>query len=129
MWRPNNVQWWVLVVVALLIVFAWPPRDDKSLAAKFVNWAVDPRNELPVLPDQLPLGLGDDPDAVAAHDQQTQQYDALYLKGGWTRRRLLLKVAGDPFNPATERQILTAIAVVTAFVVWRWGGRASAVNG
>ena len=61
-------------------------------------------------------------DAVAAHDQQTQQYDALYLKGGWTRRRLLLKVAGDPFNPATERQLLTAIAVVTAFVVWRWSG-------
>ena len=123
MWRPNNLQWWTLVVVALLIVFAWPPRDDKSLAAKFVNWAVDPRNELPVLPDQLPLGLGDDPDAVAAHDLQTQQYDALYLEGGWTRKRLQLKVAGDPFNPATERQLLTAIAVVTALLVWRLGGR------
>ena len=124
MWRPSNSQWWVLVIVALLIVFVWPPRDDKSLAAKFVNWAVDPRNELPVLPDQLPLGLGDDPDAVAAHDLQTQQYDALYLKGGWTRTRLELKVAGDPFNPASERQLLAAIGVLTAFVVWRIGGRA-----
>ncbi|OLE82514.1 MAG: hypothetical protein AUF76_09210 [Acidobacteria bacterium 13_1_20CM_2_65_9] len=123
MWRPNNFQWWVLLIVALLIVVVWPPRDDKSLAAKFVNWAVDPRNELPVLPEQLPLGLGDDPGAVAAHDLRTQQYDALYLKGGWTRKRLELKVAGDPFNPATERQVLTAIAVVTAFLVWRVGRR------
>ena len=122
MWRPNNLQWWFLVVVALLIVFVWPPADDKSLAVKFVNWAVDPRDELPVLPEQLALGLGDDPVAVAAHDLQTQQYDALYLKGGWTRKRLELKVAGDPFNPSTERQVLTVIAVVTAFVVWRFAG-------
>jgi hypothetical protein len=119
----NNLQWWILVIAALLIVFLWPPRDDKSLAAKFVNWSVDPRNELPVLPDQLSLGLGDDPDAVAAHDQQTQQYDALYLKGGWTRRRLELKVASDPFNPSTERQVLTGLGVLTAFLAWRLGTR------
>jgi hypothetical protein len=123
MWRPNNRQWWLLVVVALLVVFVWPPSGDKSLAVKFVNWAVDPGNELPVLPDQLALGLGDDPDAVYAHDLRTQQYDALYLKGGWTRKRLQLKVAGDPLNPSTERQLLTGIAVMTAFLAWRFGGR------
>ena len=122
-WRPNNFQWWILVVVALLIVFAWPPTDDKSLAVKFVNWSVDPWDALPLLPDQLALGLGDDPDAVAAHDQQTQQYDALYLKGGWTRTRLQLKVARDPINPSTERQALTAIGVLAAFVVWRMSAR------
>ena len=119
MWYPNDRQWWLLAIVAVFIVCAWPPADGKSLAMKFVNWAVDPRNELPVLPEQLPLGLGDDPDAVAAHDLQTQQYDALYLKGGWTRRRLELKVATDPFDPSTERQVLTAIGVVTAFIAWR----------
>ena len=119
MWRPNNLQWWLLVVVALLIVFVWPPSGDRSLGVKFVNWAVDPQNVLPTLPDQLPLGLGDDPDAVNAHDLQTQQYDALYLKGGWTRKRLELKVARDPINPSTERQLLTALGVLTAFVVWR----------
>jgi hypothetical protein len=119
MWQPNNAQWWLLIIVALLIVFVWPPSDDRSLAVKFVNWAVDPRGELPILPDQLALGLGDDPDAVRAHDMQTQQYDALYLKGGWTRRRLELKVARDPLNPATERQLLTMVAVVTAFIAWR----------
>src|SRR5262245_32884732 len=123
MWRPDNSQWWLLVIVALLIVFVWPPTDDTSLAVKVVNWAVDPWDELPTLPDQLPLGLGDDPDAVNARDQQVQQYDALYLKGGWTRKRLELKVAGDPFNPATERQVLIAIAVLTAFLVWRATGR------
>jgi len=66
MWRPTNAQWWILIATALLIVFAWPPRDDKRLALKFVNWVVDPRGELPVLPNQLALGQGDDPDAVSA---------------------------------------------------------------
>jgi hypothetical protein len=28
-----------------------------------------------VLPDQLALGMGDDPDAVNANDLRTQQYD------------------------------------------------------
>lgn len=111
------------MTVALLILFLWPPRDEKSLAFKFLNWAVDPWDELPILPDQLPLGEGDDPDAVYRHDLQTQQYDELYLKGGWTRRRLELKVANDPLNPATERGVLTGLGLVTAFLVWRWGGR------
>jgi len=123
MWRPDSFQWWLLVVIALAIVCVWPPGDDKSLAVKIVNWTVDPKDELPVLPDPLALGKGDDPDAVAEHDRQVQQYDALYLKGGWTRRRLALKVARDTFNPSTERQVLTAIGVVTAFVAWRLGGR------
>jgi len=121
--QSTNVQWWLVVIVALFVVCAWPPGDDKSLAVKFVNWAVDPRGELPILPDQLALGRGDDPDAVFARDLQVQQYDALYLKGGWTRKRLELKVARDPLNPATERQLLVGLAVVTALVVWRIGGR------
>lgn len=123
MWQPKNAHWWLLVVVSVVIVFVWPPRDDKSLAVKFVNWAVDPADELPTLPDQLPLGQGDDPDAVFKRDMRVQQYDELFLKGGWTRKRLQLKVAEDPFNPATERQVLTAIAVVIGFLVWRLGGR------
>jgi hypothetical protein len=60
---------------------------------------------------------------VAANDLQTQQYDALYLKGGWTRRRLELKVARDPIDPSTEQQLLTAIGVLTAFVIWRRAAR------
>jgi hypothetical protein len=121
-WQPTNRQWWVLVVVVLFVIAAWPPQDDRSLAAKFVNWAVDPSDALPVLPDQLGLGEGDNPDAVNARDVQVQQYDALHAKGGWTRQRLLLKVARDPMNPATERQLLLALAALTALVVWRFGG-------
>jgi hypothetical protein len=123
MWHPNNAQWWILVVAALLIVFVWPPSDDKSLAAKFVNWAVDPFDVLPILPDPLALGFGDDPDTVERHDDQVRRYDALYGEGGWTRKRLELKVATDPFNGSTERQILTAIGVMTVLLVWRRSGR------
>jgi hypothetical protein len=112
--------WWPITIVALLIVAAWPPRDDKSLVVKVVNWIVDPTDSLPVLPDQLALGQGDNPDAVAARDLQVQQYDAVYMEGGWTRRRLLLKVARDPINPATERQLLLGLAVLTGLVAWRY---------
>jgi hypothetical protein len=115
----NKFTFSVVVVVALTIVSVWPPEDDRSLAVKFVNWIVDPLDALPVLPPQLALGRGDDPEAVEARDLQTQQYDALYLKGGWTRRRLELKVARDPINPATERQLLLVIGVVTALFAWR----------
>ncbi|HVH27953.1 MAG TPA: hypothetical protein VM818_14390 [Vicinamibacterales bacterium] len=125
MLRPNNRQWWLLVGVVLFIVCAWPSTGDRSLLCKLVNWSVDPWNELPVLPEQLPLGLGDDPDAVAARDTIVQQYDALYLKGGWTRTRLELKVARDPFNPSTERQLLTALGGLTVLVAWKLGGEAS----
>ncbi len=124
MWRPGTGEWWLLLIVALLIVAIWPPSDDRSLAVKFVNWAVDPRDSLPTLPGPLAIGRGDDPAAVEAHDLQTRMYDELYERGGWTRRRLELKVARDPFNPSTERQLLIALGVVTAFVVWRRSTRA-----
>jgi len=122
-WRASNAQWWVLVTVAVCIVVAWPSDNDRSLALKLTNWAVDPRDELPILPGPLAIGQGDDLDAVEAHDLQVRMYDELYNKGGWARRRLELKVASDPFSPSTERQVLTGIGVLTAFLVWRFGGR------
>jgi hypothetical protein len=118
MWRATNVQWWVLVMVALSIVFVWPPIGDKSLAIKVVNWAVDPRGELPTRPRPLSMELGDDLDAIEEHSLRLQQYDTLYAKGGWSRKRLELKVAKDPFNPATERQLLTGIGVLAP---WQLG--------
>jgi hypothetical protein len=119
MWQPSTRQWWTLLVVALLIVAMWPPSEDRSLAVKFVNWIVDPRDQLPTLPGPLAFGQGDDPAAVEAHDLQTRMYDELYAKGGWTRTRLELKVWRDPFNPSTERQLLIALGVVATFLVWR----------
>ena len=125
MWQPSGIGWWILMVVALGIIAAWPPDNDQSLAVKLTNWAVDPQNRLPTLPPQLGLGLGDDPVAVEARDAQVRAYDELYNLGGWTRTRLELKVADDPFNPATERQFLLGVGVIAAFLVWRFGGRAA----
>lgn len=90
---------------------------------KFVNWAVDPRGLLPVLPPALPLGLGDDPAAVEAHDAETRLYDDLYRRGGWLRLRLELKVMDDPFDASTTRQALTLAAVLAALYAWRLGSR------
>jgi hypothetical protein len=109
----------VLLVVALAVVVAWPPKDGTSLGVTFVRWAVDPFDALPLRPPGLGLAEGDDPAVVEMHDRIIQQYDAAYQKGGWTRRRLLLKAAAEPFDPATERQVLTAVAVLTAFLTVR----------
>jgi len=109
----------LLVAFIVLLVCLWPPGTDRSLAARLVNWAVDPRNELPVLPPPFALGAGDDPDAVAEHDAQVQAYDARYADGGWMRRRLQLKVARDPFDAAAERQVLLALGIVAGFALWR----------
>ena len=112
----------MLFGVILFVILAWPPDGDRSLMAKFVNWAVDPAGELPVLPPQLGYGLGDDPVAVEERDAQVRRYDELYNQGGWTRKRLELKGAGDPLPRGTERQLLllvAAAAIFAAFVVGR----------
>jgi hypothetical protein len=109
----------LLVAFAVLLVCLWPPTNDRSLVVKFVNWAVDPRDDLPVLPPPFALGAGDDPDRVAAHDARVQAYDERYLQGGWMRQRLEWKVARDPVNPATERQAILALGIVTAYLFWR----------
>lgn len=100
---------WPLALVALYIVLGWPPRDDRSLATKIVNRAVDPWDRLPVLPPQLGLGTGDDLESVNAREAIVRHYDELYQRGGWTRTRLTLKVAGDPLRPSTARQLLTGV--------------------
>lgn len=123
--QPNNVQWWSLVIVAMFIVAAWPPAQGKSLGMTIVNWAVDPKGELPVLPPPLGFGVGDDVDAVNARDEVVREYDMLYMQGGWTRRRLVWKVANDPFNKATTRQVLSAVGVLAVLLAWRVGGRSS----
>jgi len=108
-----------LVAFAVALVCVWPPGNERSLAVKLLNWVVDPRGELPVLPPAFALGAGDDPDAVAAHDAQVQAYDTRYLQGGWMRRRLEWKVTRDSFDAATERQVILALGIVTAFLLWR----------
>jgi hypothetical protein len=110
---------YMLAAFIVLLVCLWPPGDDRSLAVRLVNWAVDPRGELPVLPPPFALGAGDDPDAVAEHDAQVLAYDARFAQGGWMRQRLQLKVARDPFDAAAERQVLLALGIVAGFLLWR----------
>jgi hypothetical protein len=119
--HPTTTRWWIVLTVVLLVIVAWPPDRDKSLAVKIVNWAVDPWGVLPILPPQLGLGVGDDPQAVEERDAEVRRYDQLYNQGGWTRRRLELKVASDPLNRSTERQLLLAAAAIALFAVWRAG--------
>ena len=63
-------------------------------------------------------GLDDDGDAVAAHDEQRPRTTrhATVHRHQW---RMNMKVATDPFTPATERQVLVGLAVLSALGVWR----------
>ena len=108
---------WMLLLTALLMVATWPPDKDRSLIVKALNWLVDPADSLPILPPQLGFGLSDDPQAVEIRDEMVRRYDQLFNRDALTRTRLELKVAEDPFNPTTERQLLLAFGIVVAFAV------------
>jgi hypothetical protein len=123
MWQPTTAQWRIIWPVALLLVAVWPSDQDRSLAMKAVNYLADPTDSLPRLPGPLALGVDDDADAVAEHDAVTMEYDRLYGTSWWTRTRLALKVARDPFNPSTGRQLLVGVGVMAALLVWRLGAR------
>jgi hypothetical protein len=120
--QPNRAQWTVIWTVAVLLILAWPPGEERSLGVKAVNWLVDPTDSLPTRPRQLPMGLDDDGDAVAAHDALEAEYNWRYASSGVTRLRMTLKDASDPFDPPTERQILAGIGILSALGVWRLGG-------
>ena len=119
MWQPNTAQWRVIWIVAVLLILGWPPDQGRNLAMKSANWLADPTNSLPALPDQLPIGLDDNADAVAAHDAQEAEYYRQYASSSVTRLRMTLKVATDPFDPSTERQILAGIGILSVLAVWR----------
>ena len=113
---------WPLFLTVLAIVVAWPPASGRSLLLKTINVAVDPTNSLPVLPPQLGYGLSDDVRAVEERDAMVRAYDEAYDRDALTRRRLELKVARDPFDPSTERQLLLVFGVVAAFATLRRSG-------
>jgi hypothetical protein len=123
MWQPTRAQQAVIWAVALFIVFTWPPREGGSLAVKAVRWAADPGNALPSLPEPLPMGLGDDGDAVAEHDRRMQEYYDFVEGSATNRLRLRLKYAQEPLDPGTERQLLAALAIVSALAVWQMIGK------
>lgn len=119
MWQPNRAQWPIIWTVAALLVLAWPPGTGRSLLVKTVNRASDPAGTLPSLPAPLPMSLDDDGDAVAAHDAQEREFYRAYAGSRLMRWRMDLRDAGEPLDPSTERQLLVAVAVLSALAVWR----------
>lgn len=111
-----------LFLAVLLVVAAWPPANGRSLLMKAVNFAVDPMDSLPVLPPQLGYGLSDDVRAVEERDAMVRAYDDAYDRDVLTRRRLELKVARDPFEASTERQVLLVFGVLVAYRTARRAG-------
>jgi hypothetical protein len=122
-WQPNAAQWRVIWIVAVFLILAWPPEHGRSLGMKIVNFMADPHDLLPARPDPLPIGLDDNGDAVTAHDALEAEYYRQYSSSRVTQLRMKLKIAGDPIDPLTERQILTSIAILSALVVWRLNGK------
>ncbi|HEY2383583.1 MAG TPA: hypothetical protein VGK48_20605 [Terriglobia bacterium] len=121
-WQPNKAQWRVIWIVATVLILSWPADRGRSLATKVANWLADPADSLPALPAQLPIGLDDNGDAVAAHDAEEATYYRAYTNSRMTQLRMKLKTASDPFDPSTERQILAGIGILGALAVWRLNG-------
>jgi len=119
-WQPSKKQWRVIWPLAIFALLAWPAANG-SLAVKSVRWLADPNGTLPHLPPPLSMEMGDNGDAVAEHDAEEQAYYAVAAGSGWTRTRLRLAELNDPFDPATERQLLIGILVIGGLLVWRIG--------
>lgn len=123
MWQPARRQWALIWLVAALVILGWPPDAGRSFGATLVNWGADPANTLPPIPAPLPMGLDDDGDAVAAHDLAERSYYDERNRSTVTSLRIDLKNAADPFERATQRQLLVGLAVVGALLVWQMEGR------
>jgi|SRR3954468_21179421 len=119
MWQPNRAQWPIIWTIAVLLVVAWPPDKGQSLLLKAIHWAVDPADTLPPLPPALPIGLDDDGEAVTAHDEQEREYYRVRNSSRLAGCRMDMKVARDPWDTATERQLLVGLAVLAGLAVWR----------
>jgi hypothetical protein len=122
-WNPNRAQWRIIWLLAAVLILSWPAADGSSLGVKTLRWLADPNDSLPRLPDPLPMGLGDDGDAVAAHDEQTAEYYRLTEGSPWIRQRLKIKELADPLEPATQRQVVAGIGILGALAVWRLNTR------
>jgi len=122
-WQPNPSQWRVIWILAAILVLFWPGQQSRSLAVKIVNWAADPMNTLPRLPEQFTLEDGEDPASVMAHDSQEADYERAYANSRLLRLRIRLRDMRDPFEPATQQQILAALAALGGLLIWRLGAR------
>jgi hypothetical protein len=118
MWQPNTIQWRLIWIVAVCLILAWPEQNG-SLAVKAINWVADPFGSLPATPSPLSMGAGDDPEAVQQHDSEEAAYYSMYDTSRFARLRLQLRDLSDPIDPATQRQVLVGLAVLSALTIWR----------
>jgi hypothetical protein len=109
----------VIWIVAAAVVFLWPSANDSSLALKLAHFAVDPSGRLPVFPPPLPMGLGDDADAVTEHDREEATYYDALDSSRLTRVRMAIRDWNDPLEVGTQRQALIALIVLGALLLWR----------
>lgn len=113
---------WIVAVVVLLF---WPGSEDRSIAVKTVNWVADPMQALPQMPNDFTMADEDDIATVEAHDAQETAYEKYYADSSFARLRIHMRDMDEPFDPSTERQVLAAIAILAALLVWRLGGKAT----
>jgi hypothetical protein len=118
MWQPNMIQWRLIWIVAVCLILAWPEQNG-SLAVKAINWVADPFGSLPATPSPLSMGAGDDPEAVQQHDAEEAAYYSMYNTSRFSRLRLQLRDVTDPIDPATQRQVLVGLAILSALTIWR----------
>jgi hypothetical protein len=103
----------------VVTVLGWPPDKGRPLSVTVMNWLADPSGSLPVMPAPLPMTLGDDGDAVAAHDAQEREYERAYDSSAVIRWRMRLREAREPVDSSTLRQLLVGVGVLSALAVWR----------
>jgi len=119
------MQWILICATTVAGILCWPPDrgHGSNLLTKAIHFAVDPAGSLPALPPALPPGLGDDGDAVAAHDAIEADYYRHYNSSNLTRWLMDVKAAADPFDPTTERQVLAAGAALVALAAFKLGNK------
>jgi hypothetical protein len=60
---------------------------------------------------------------VQQHDAEETAYYTMYNRSRFTRLRLQLRDLDDPFDPATERQVLFGLVILSALGIWRLEAR------
>jgi len=120
-WKPNTAQKWLIWTLAVVMVLLWPSQQGRSLGIKTVSWLADPMHTLPRQPAVLSVEDEDDMAAISAHDDQEAEYDRAYASSSLTRLRIHLRDMQEPFDPSTEQQVLGAVAVLGALLIWRLG--------
>ena len=108
----------------MLVVLFWPAQGqqgepDRSLAIKTVNWLADPMRTLPRLPATLSFDDEDDVVAITAHDAQEAEYERVYASSAFVRLRIHGRDLQEPLDASTERQLLSAVVVLGALLIWR----------